>query len=256
MARCSPEDWISITHISTQRLCLDQKKLPCDLHCILYSVQLQFITHAQGTTSVGTPVFSRRDEVIGRHHRRPKGDELGAVLSHLGNEGRGAMLIKSGRIGAIIIGGTLHTQVPTPGDLSPIKACKESPDANEMPRQKTSPHTSTPGPSWLIQINHPNDGSWRSAVRSHAARSRHATVRQRRVRQHQQHQRQKAERLDADDINNRLPLLPSPENLCQIRAVDPFDSLARPTTRFESFLVHHCRSGRVMPFHPTWKTSP
>ncbi|KAK9786410.1 hypothetical protein SCARD494_11169 [Seiridium cardinale] len=91
------------------------------------------------------------------------------------------------------------------------------------------------GSSSFIHISKPGDGSWRSSVRSQAATARHAAARRRRLLQY----RQEAERPEPRDTRDHMCLYASPESLCEIRGVDPFDTLARPTTRFECFLMDH-----------------
>ncbi|KAK9413699.1 hypothetical protein SUNI508_11780 [Seiridium unicorne] len=87
----------------------------------------------------------------------------------------------------------------------------------------------------FIHISKPGDGSWRSSVRSQAATARHAAARRRRLLQYQQ----EAENSEPRDTRDHMCLYASPESLCEIRGVDPFDTLARPTTRFECFLMDH-----------------
>ncbi|KAK6076988.1 hypothetical protein SCUP515_05171 [Seiridium cupressi] len=87
----------------------------------------------------------------------------------------------------------------------------------------------------FIHVSKPGDGSWRSSVRSQAATARHAAARRRRLLQYQQ----EAGRPEPRDTRDHMCLYASPESLCEIRGVDPFDTLARPTTRFECFLMDH-----------------
>lgn len=102
--------------------------------------------------------------------------------------------------------------------------------------QKSRPASDSGSPTF-IHVTDPTDGSWRRAVRSQAATARHAAARRRRLLDHED----KAKDLQTPGAVSQMSFLPSPENVCRLRAVDPFDTLARPTTRFESFLVDHCK---------------
>jgi hypothetical protein len=101
------------------------------------------------------------------------------------------------------------------------------------------------GTSVFIQVKHPGDTSWRSAVRSQAATARHAAARRRRMLEHQQlAEAPELEREGCCRVERGPMLVRDPESLCMIRSVDPFDCAVRSTTRFECFLMNHCRANR------------
>ncbi|KAH6645392.1 hypothetical protein BKA67DRAFT_541618 [Truncatella angustata] len=87
----------------------------------------------------------------------------------------------------------------------------------------------------FVQVADPSDKSWRSAVRSRAASARHAAARRQRLLKHQR----EVEKTVVGASLDKLQLVRGPQGLLRIRAVEPFDSLARPTSRFECFLMDH-----------------
>ncbi|KAH8901680.1 hypothetical protein GQ53DRAFT_740455 [Thozetella sp. PMI_491] len=136
-----------------------------------------------------------------------------------------------------------------------------------MPR-KSAAATASPGGLQFIQIHKPNDGSWRRVVRSHTSRRLYAEARQRyavedkKLEADDNHPQQLPSgdarqtfsnpladttdrsvylvgRDDGYESKWNVPAVPDPRMPLQIRSIDPFNSLARPTTRFENYLLDH-----------------
>ncbi len=138
--------------------------------------------------------------------------------------------------------------------------------------QKRATTTSGSGGTWLIEMNNPTDKAWQKTVRSSAARSYYTKAKQQQAWKHQS----PVQRKDGDSlhppvgkctyhsppscVNNPLDnpygpheiekkryrrnvrAIADPERFLRIEGVDPFDTLVRRTTRFENYLLDHCKS--------------
>ncbi len=125
----------------------------------------------------------------------------------------------------------------------------------------------------MIEMNNPKDKAWQRTVRSSAARSYYTKAKQQQARKHQEPvRRHDGEYLQqavgkctcqspsscvdsaldthpccSHEIEKRRPrrnirTIADPETLLRIEGVDPFNTLVRPTTRFENYLLDHCTS--------------
>jgi hypothetical protein len=137
-----------------------------------------------------------------------------------------------------------------------------------MPRKRAT-STYSPSSTQFIEISNPTDKSWHRTVRSHAARRYYIKARQCHAQQHEMtrvvdedgmHRGPREPQASASDnhlvrisqtkadlANYDARVCVDPALLFSIRSVDPFNTLVRPTTRFEGYLLHHCASAPTCP---------